>query len=70
MYIDIRKLRRFVINLMLRWSAVKIEDPKLVEEIFSLLYRQYNLGNEVSVYALYGNGSKDDLVRSSRFSCV
>ncbi len=35
-------LRQLVTSTMIRWASVEIRDIKLVEEVFSLLYRQFN----------------------------
>ena len=46
---------------MVNWSKQQIFDPKLISQIFSLLYRQYDEINEVmalcfvSVVYLYSN---------------
>lgn len=40
-------LREVITRTMVRWACVKIHDLKLVAELFSLLYRQFNEVGEV-----------------------
>ena len=49
----VTELQRFIIRSMVNWSKQQIFNPKLISQIFSLLYRQYDEMNEVKLYTLY-----------------
>lgn len=48
----VTELQQFIIKSMVKWSKEEIFDPKLISQIFSLLYRQYDEINEVTTYIL------------------
>lgn len=45
--VDCVSLRQLITKTMIRWASVEIHNLKLVEEVFSLLYRQFNEIGEV-----------------------
>ena len=47
------QLQKFIISAMVKWSNEEIFDPNLISQIFSLLYRQFDEINEVTIYTLY-----------------
>ena len=44
---EVPQFRRFVADLMMSWAQIKMAEPQLVKEVYSLLYRQYNGAHEV-----------------------
>ena len=40
-------LQQLITETMIAWASTEIHDPKLISEIFSLLYRQYDEVHEV-----------------------